>query len=195
MRKATLLLMIVFFASLSLSNLRSEEVTKPKVLEGIEFLTGFSWGKLHAQKAYQLTPFIVDFDFNLKPLIQKINLRPPQLIQFQIEPFISFVSSPRSNLETGTSFLLKLGILPQTSKFQPYIKAGPGFVYMTQHTREQATQFNFIEQGGIGMHYFFNKHTAFTLEGRFRHLSNAGIDHPNHGINNYIAIAGITYQF
>jgi hypothetical protein len=168
---------------------------KPKCFEGVEYLSGFAWGKLHAKKSYHLVPFIVDFDFDLKPLTKKLNFNPSQLLQFQLEPFISLVTNPDTNIETGTSFLLKMGILPQTWKFQPYIKAGVGMVYMTQHTKEQSTQFNFIEQGGLGFHYFFRKNTAFTLEGRFRHLSNAGIDHPNTGINTYFAVAGITQRF
>lgn len=168
---------------------------KPKCLEGVEYLSGFGWGKLRTKDNYNLYPFLVDFDFNLKPLTRKLNFNPKQLLQFQIEPFISFVSSPDANVETGTSFFLKMGILPETAKFQPYIKAGVGMVYMTQHTKEQSTQFNFIEQGGIGLHYFFQKNTAFTLEGRFRHLSNASIKHPNTGINTYFAVAGITYRF
>jgi len=173
----------------------AKKETKPKCLEAVEFLTGFGWGQLHAIRNYNLYPLLVDFDFDLKPLLNKLNIRPPVLVQFQIEPFISVISSPKTNIETGTSFSLKIGLLPQTSKFQPYIKAGAGLDYMTLHTGEQATQFNFIEYGGAGIHYYFRKNTAITLEGRFRHLSNSGIDHPNHGINTYFALAGITYQF
>jgi len=191
---------IAFFViSLAISVLLSDigwaQEEKQKCLEGIEFFTGFGWGKLLGKKDYHLTPFIVDFDFNLKPLTQKLNFNPRQLLQFQIEPFISFVSQPDNNVETGTSFLLKMGILPQTSKLQPFILAGLGTVYMTQHTREQSTQFNFIEQAGAGIHYFFRKNIAFTLEGRYRHLSNCGIKHPNTGINTQFVLAGITYQF
>jgi len=168
---------------------------KSKCLEGIELFTGFGWGKLRRKGNYHLTPFMVDFDFNLKPLTKKFNFNPSQLLQFQIEPFISFVSQPDTNIEIGTSFLFKLGILPQTSKFQPFILVGPGMVYMTQHTPKQSTQFNFINQAGIGIHYFFRKNIAFTLEGRYRHLSNAGIKQPNLGINTQFVIAGISYQF
>jgi len=178
-----------------ITDLSFADEAKPKCLEGIEYLSGFAWGKLRTKDNYNLYPFLVDFDFNLKPLTRKLNFNPKQLLQFQLEPFISFVSSPDANTEAGTSFFLKMGILPQTWKFQPYIKAGVGMVYMTQHTKEQSTQFNFIEQGGIGLHYFFQKNTAFTLEGRFRHLSNASIKHPNTGINTYFAVAGITYRF
>ncbi len=186
---------ILLVASLLLSDIGWTQGKKQKCLEGVEFLTGFGWGKLRRKGNYHLTPFMVDFDFNLKPLTQKLNFNPSQLLQFQIEPFISFVSQPDINVEIGTSFLLKIGILPQTSKFQPFILIGPGMLYMTQHTREQSTQFNFIEQAGIGMHYFFRKNIAFTLEGRFRHLSNSGIKHPNTGINTQFVIAGISYQF
>ena len=186
---------ILLVASLLLSDIGLAQEKKQKCLEGVEFFTGFGWGKLRRKGDYHLTLFMVDFDLDLKPLTQKINFNPSQLLQFQIEPFISFVSEPDTNAEIGTSFLLKIGILPQTSKFQPFILVGPGMVYMTQHTREQSTQFNFTEQAGIGMHYFFRKNIAFTLEGRFRHLSNSGIKHPNTGINTQFIFAGISYQF
>lgn len=183
-------------AALFLSPISSHaEKTNPKPLEAIEFLTGFGWGKLRVKQNYNLYPLIVDFDLNLKPLIKKLIINPAQLLQFQIEPFISPVSSPNSNIEIGTSFFFKMGLLPQSSKFQPYAKIGMGMVYMSQHTREQGTQFNFIDQAALGMHYFFRKNTAFTLEGRFRHLSNAGIGGPNSGINTYFVLTGISCQF
>ncbi len=186
---------VLLTASLIISDMGLAQEEKQKFLEGIEFFTGFGWGKLRRKKDYHITPFMVDLDFNLKSLTQKLNFNPSQLLQFQLEPFISFVSQPHANVEIGTSFLLKIGLLPQTSKFQPFILAGPGIVYITQHTREQSTQFNFTEQVGIGMHYFFRKNIAFTLEGRYRHLSNSGIKYPNTGINTQFVIAGISYQF
>lgn len=194
MKKCLFFILLLSLSLLAINTGRAEE-KKRNPLVGIEFLSGFGWGELVRKPDYNLIPFLIGFDFDLKPLTQKINFNPPQLLQFQIEPFISYVSHPISNIETGTSFLLKLGILPETSRFQPYIKAGPGIVYMSLHTRGQSTQFNFTEQGCVGMHYFFSKNTALTLEGRFRHLSNAGIKEPNHGINTYCATAGIYYKF
>jgi predicted porin len=105
------------------------------------------------------------------------------------------IYNPDQNFEFGATFWFKFGILPQTSKIQPYGKIGLGLDYMTLHTREQATQFNFTDQGALGMHYFFTKNTALTLEGRFRHLSNCGIKKPNRGISSYFGTAGITYQY
>lgn len=192
--KRIIFLSIFFLASL-FSSAGWAQVEKTKCLEGIEFFTGFGWGKLRHQENYRLVPFMVDLDFNLKPLTQKFNFNPSYLLQFQLEPFISYISSPRDNVEVGTSFLLKAGLTPQTSKLQPFILGGVGMVYMTQHTRSQSTQFNFIEQAGLGMHYFLKKNIALTLQGRIRHLSNAGIDYPNTGINTYFVLTGISYKF
>jgi len=194
MKKSNFLVILLGVILLISKKDYAEEI-KPKYLQAIEYLSGFAWGKLRTKDNYNLYPLLLNFDFNLKPLTRKLNFNPRQLLQFQIEPFISFVSSPETNVETGTSFFLKMGILPETAKFQPYVKLGLGMVYMTQHTREQSTQFNFIEQGGLGLHYFFRKNTAFTLEGRFRHLSNASIKHPNTGINTYFVVAGLSYRF
>jgi len=186
---------ILLVSSLLLSDIGLAQEEKPKYLQGIEFFTGFGWGKLREKGNYHLTPFLVDFDLDLKPLTQKLNFNPRQLLQFQIEPFISFVSEPDTNAEIGTSFLLKIGILPQTWKLQPFILAGPGIVYITQKTREQSTQFNFIEQVGGGVHYFFKKNIAFTVERRWRHLSNASIRNPNKGITTNFVFTGISYKF
>lgn len=194
MKKNSLFIILLVVGLFVASSVWAEKTTS-KCLEGVEFFTGFAEGKLSEKEDYQLTPFMIAFDFNLKLLTQKINFNPAQLLQFQIEPFISFASSPDTNMETGAAFLFKIGILPQSAKFQPYIKAGLGMVYMTQHTREQSTQFNFTEQVGVGAHYFFGKNTAFTLEGCYRHLSNASMKRPNRGIETYYVLTGISYLF
>jgi len=194
MKKITFIA-ILLTACIMLPGIGWTQEKKPKCLEAIGFLSGFGWGKLRHVKNYKLIPFMVDFDFNLKTLTKKFNFNPSSLLQFQIEPFVSFVSSPHKNAETGTSFLLKAGLLPQTSKIQPFILGGVGMVYMTEHTIEQSTQFNFIEQAGLGIHYFFRKNIALTVEGRFRHLSNAGMRTPNTGINTQFVLTGISFQF
>ncbi len=189
-------IIISLFVLLSLSGqLSRAEEPKPKCLEAIELLTGFGWNKLHGKSNYNLFPILAAFDFNLKPLAKKINFNPKQLLQFQVEPFLTFVSSPDSNIETGSNFFIKIGLLPETSKLQPYAKVGAGIIYISEHTGEQSTQFNFTETAGLGLHYFLSKNIAFTLEYRYRHLSNAAIKEPNHGINTQFSLAGLTYRF
>ncbi|MBP7216910.1 MAG: acyloxyacyl hydrolase, partial [Candidatus Omnitrophica bacterium] len=142
-------------------------------ISGIEVLSGYASGNLKTpQEDYEMVPLIVDIDLDLKPLIKKLNIDPPMLVQFQLEPFISTVINPDPNVEIGNAFAVKAGIFPDTWALQPYLKVACGMVYMTQHTIEQGTQFNFIEYGGGGLHYFFSDGWAATIEGRFRHLSN-----------------------
>jgi len=171
------------------------EANKPEPLQAIEFLSGFSKAKLHLKEDYRFVPLVVDLDFNLKKLTNSLADNYPGLLQFQLEPYLAPVYQPNPNLEFGLGFIFKVGLLPETGKLQPYLKAGPGMAYMTQHTIEQGTQFNFFEYGSFGFHYFFRKNLAFTLEYRFRHLSNCSVGHPNQGINSQFALAGLAYQF
>jgi len=168
----------------------------PRCLKAVELLTGYGSANLKGrQPDYELYPIALAFDLDLKPLVKKININYPGLIEFQIEPFIAPIASPDANVEVGNAFMLKIGVLPETSRFQPYIKAGAGMLYMTQHTLEQSTQFNFLEQGAVGAHFYINKNWAITGDVRYRHVSNAGIDKPNSGINTLFYLLGATYQF
>ncbi|MDD5155578.1 MAG: acyloxyacyl hydrolase [Candidatus Omnitrophica bacterium] len=193
--KAGCILFLNLFLVFAGSGYAEEEKKQAGPLVGIEYLTGFAQAKLREKGSYSAVPMMVDFDFNLKPLTKKIGFNPPGLLQFQLEPFINPVYRPDSNVEIGNSFLIKIGFLPDNFKFQPYFKGGAGLIYITQHTREQSTQFNFVEYAGCGIHYFFNKNTAFTVEGRYRHLSNASIKQPNKGIDTYFFLAGLSYLF
>ena len=196
MKNKTIRKLLIGFLILVLSGAYSwAEKSSSKSLKSVDFLAGFSSGKLQVKGNYQSIPFIVDFNFDLKPLTSKIRFNPPSAVQFCIEPYISPVITPDSNVEIGNMFMLKLGLVPEGKLIQPYLKAGIGMLYMTQHTREQGSQFNFAESGGMGVNYFFKKNIALTLEGRFRHLSNSGIAKPNHGINSFFVLSGITYRF
>jgi len=164
-------------------------------LKAIEVFSGFGSAKLNQQGDYRLVPFFMDFNFDLKPLIEKKGINYPGMLQFIIEPFVSYAFDPNNNAEAGNNFALKIGLVPDDWKIQPYFKGGVGVIYLTQHFREQGTQFNFNEFAGFGLHYFFTKNTALTLEYRYRHISNAGIEQPNHGVGTNIGLCGVSYFF
>ena len=187
----TLIIFNLFFA---FSDCRAEEAGSG-FLQAVEFFSGYSQGDLECEDHYNIIPIMVDFDINLKKLVNVKNFYPPGLLQLQLEPFVSVVFAPDYDLEAGASLLLKLGIFPEAWALQPYIKCGIGPVYITRDAEEQGTHLNFIESYCAGAHYFFDKKTAFTLEGRFRHLSNAGMKEPNHGINSYTALGGVMFLF
>lgn len=188
---------VVLLLCLNLSSCRAEEEAENRKssLKSIDILTGFGKAHLRVRGGYEFIPVIAGFNFDLKPFFEKFNLSPAGLAEFQLEPFISLVYQPRLNIEAGNAFMLKFGLLPETSKFQPYINAGAGVLYMSQHTNEQAKQFNFLEQGGVGMYYFFRDDLALNMNCRIRHISNAGLDTPNQGINTLLYLVGVTWKF
>lgn len=162
--------------------------------EALEIFSGFLSAELTGKADYECMPLLVAFDFDSRPLLEKIGVSASERLDLVIEPFLTPVISPDSNIEVGTNFLVKYS-LPVTSAVSPYIKAGVGLLYMSQHTREQSTQVNFLPQAGAGLHFFVDKSKALSFEYRFRHLSNASLKQPNKGIDAHMYLAGFSFFF
>lgn len=190
--KAIFLAAIIFFIITPKAAFSQES----RLIKGFEVLTGFGKAKLtHDQGNYDIYPLIFDLSFDLKEPLEKAGFRSPGILQFQLEPFISYVSNPKDNYEAGTAFMIKFGLVPEDWKLQPFARAGLGMLFMGQNIDEQSTKFNFLEQGGLGATYFFDKNFGLTLECRYRHVSNMGIRYPNHGVNSLFYLLGVAYQY
>jgi hypothetical protein len=194
MRKFKGVLALFLLSFLPLSPCSSEE-SKAGGLQAVEFLTGYGFMKLKRVETYRFAPVIVDFDFDMRPLVKKWGWDHGGLLQFFLEPFASYAFSAPKNAEVGGHLGLKIGFLPKDYAFQPYLKVGAGLIFFTQHFRRQATQLNFSEFLGLGTHYFLTKQAALTVEYRFRHASNADIARPNGGISTSIWLGGFSYFF
>ncbi len=164
-------------------------------IQSIEFLTGYIEAPLKSKDDYELLPLFLALNFDGSEFLSKIGIRNTKG-EFcgVIEPFINPVISPRYNIEVGVNFLGKY-TFSLSERVRPYIKAGVGVVYMSLHTREQGTQYNFLPQVGVGVSYFLNKKTALNFEYRYRHLSNASFKKPNAGIDAEIFLAGLEFVF
>jgi len=171
-----------------------ESTDKPRWLKEVGIFTGYASGKLEEKPDYELIPMIFRFGFDLNPFINKFGLDTKGLLEFQLEPFINTVINPNNNVEVGSNFLLKYGF-PLTKKIYPYVEAGLGMLYMSQHTREQATQYNFLPQGGAGIMYFLKDNLAVSAGYRYRHLSNNSFEHPNSGIDVDMILAGLSIVY
>jgi hypothetical protein len=188
------IMLIVLFLAFTADLCLAEEETEA-YRQKIELLTGFGKAKLQSQGNYYIVPLFVAFNFDLAPGVKKEGIFASRLMQYALEPFVAYAAKPDNNLELGTNVLIKIGLLPEKLKCQPYFKTGLGIIYMTQHLKEQASQLNFNEFGGLGMHYFFNKNAVFTLDYRFRHISNLGIKHPNRGIDTHLGLCSFRIRF
>ncbi len=168
-------------------------------------LTGFARAKLDEKGNYDIIPAIARFGYNLdaigfgfcdllRPIFGKLRVKPKGFTEFILEPFINTVISPNYNIEAGCTILLKYSY-PLTEKIYPYAIGGGGGAFITQHTREEATQWGFTPQIGAGVSYFFRKDTALNVEYRYRHFSNADIKEPNTGINVDMFLFGISFFY
>ena len=140
-KKRVLLIMSIFLCLFSISAFAVESL-------------GVLWGYLNADlkdKAdYEAVPLMVSFGFNAKKAAAKIGIHTKGILEFQIEPFLNPVIGPDANAEIGIDFLVKYAF-PLNKKLFPYVKFGVGPVFMTQHTREQSTQFNFVDTAAAGL--------------------------------------------
>ena len=169
---------------------------RPCCLKEFGIFTGTAEGTLEEKEDYRFVPLIVRFGFDLSPFLNKLNIQldEKQLFLFELEPFFNTVISPDSNIEIGSNFLFKYGYFID-KKICPYVEAGAGIIYVTQHTIEQSTQFNFIPQFGGGVSYFIKDNTAVSLGYRCRHLSNSSIKQPNKGINVNMFLVGFSWFY
>ncbi|MCM8780064.1 MAG: acyloxyacyl hydrolase [Candidatus Omnitrophica bacterium] len=192
LQTASISVLALFVAANCFAANISEEEPDKACLKEIGILTGYASGDLIAKDDYNLILTIARFGFDLNPFLNKFNIDSRGLVEFILEPFANTVISPDSNVEAGCNFLFKYGF-PLTQRIYPYIEGGLGVLFMTQHTLEQSTQYNFLPQAGAGITYFIKKDKlAVNLGYRYRHLSNASFKSPNKGINVNMALVGLS---
>lgn len=197
MHRRTSFVIVILFLIFTSSGTLAEDGKSAKVayfnygFKEFGIFSGYHWGHLKEQSHYEVIPAMLHLGFDMRPLFKnKSNF----LLEFMLEPFINTVISPNSNAEIGNNFLFKLGF-PLSKRLYPYIAGGWGLVYLTQHTREQSTQFNFTDQGEVGITYFLRKNLNASIGYRYRHISNASIKSPNSGIDSNSVICGISFVY
>ena len=102
-----------------------------------------------------------------------------------------FNYEPKDGFGGGVTAMFRYNFLPG-GNFIPFVSLGAGIIFLDIDLKNQADGLNFTPQGGFGFHYFLSERTAFTGEWRFHHMSNAGIDNDNDGINDSLFLAGFS---
>jgi lipid A 3-O-deacylase len=105
-----------------------------------------------------------------------IQYRPLRRLLFGLTPLL------RYNFATGSPWV-------------PFINGGVGIAYTNIGGPDLSDGFQFSVQVGAGVHYFFREDTALTLQYRWFHLSNAGLNRPNTGLNSQIIYTGLERFF
>ena len=111
-----------------------------------------------------------------------------------LEPQINPVFERETDLEFGVGVGLKY-LHPFTEKISAYIFGSVGPHYITVQTTDQANGFIFSNTIGGGFSFFLTEKTALNLEYRLRHMSNAGLEDPNRGIDTHFGMIGYSVFF
>ncbi|MGZ9190079.1 MAG: acyloxyacyl hydrolase [Nitrospira sp.] len=93
-----------------------------------------------------------------------------------------------------------IGVTPKLSytftsfgSLKPYAEGGGGPLWTNFDGRipEQGSDFNFLVWGGAGASYDLTARWALNAGVRFSHISNAGTDSPNGGVNYLLPFVGV----
>jgi hypothetical protein len=80
-------------------------------------------------------------------------------------------------------------------RWVPFLDIGAGGTTTDIGRPDLGGSFQFNLQTGAGLRWFLCKDTVLTLQYRFLHLSNAGMENPNHGVNASVLYAGVGWLF
>jgi hypothetical protein len=114
--------------------------------------------------------------------------------EFLAELFGGAQFYPNIAYVVGVTPLVQYNFVTDT-RWVPFFDAGAGLSATDIGHPDLSTTFEFNIQLGAGTHWFFQKNAAATLQYRWFHLSNAGIESPNASVNSSIFLAGVAWFF
>jgi len=88
----------------------------------------------------------------------------------------------RYNFATGTRWI-------------PFLDGGAGVTATGIGHPDLGGTFEFNLQATAGVHWFFRDNLVLTGDVRYMHMSCAGIDRPNQGVNNVVFMIGVTWFY
>lgn len=157
-------------------------------------MSGYAWGfgalgsQGLSQAGVRIVPIIATWSIGGEPLAMEHGWGGN--FEIQIEGQLWLNQQPTSGLGGGAAATLRYNWLQARPVF-PFAEAGIGLGGIDFDT-DQPDGFTFIVQAGGGAHWRLTRSLALTLQYRFQHLSNAGTQEPNNGINSHMLLVGPT---
>jgi lipid A 3-O-deacylase len=115
----------------------------------------------------------------------------PDPLRFKVEGTAGLTVSPniRAMASIGMMALYYLEFIAR-DRLMPYLEGGIGVVYTDYQVEGQGSRFNFNPQIGIGMEFKVNSGKPFFTALRLSHISNAGLQDENRGVNSVVWMLG-----
>ena len=123
-------------------------------------------------------------------------------VSFRLSSRLEFVASATFEHYVSPSAYF-VGVLPVgarlylgNEKFYPYLGLGlgGGWTDLDDKVFEISRRFNFRIEGSFGLKFPSGGTSAWTVEGRYQHTSNAGTVFPNQGLNSIVGIVGFRFR-
>lgn len=99
----------------------------------------------------------------------------------------------------GAAAILRYNFVQPDSKWALYVQGGVGAVYSDifkdRDQRLIGQPWEFGLEAAVGVRYFFTDRWSANLEGGYRHISNAGLNDRNVGLNSIGGGLGLSYHF
>ena len=108
----------------------------------------------------------------------------PEALRFKIEGSLGSMTRPEKRLIVSANIISLYYInLLATKTFKPYVEGGIGAIYTDYRWEGQGARFNFNPQLGIGTEINTASGNSFLMALRLYHVSNAGLNKENRGLN------------
>ncbi len=111
---------------------------------------------------------------------------------FEAEYFSSL--EPQTGDSAGGAILLRHNFRPWP-RLSPYLEIGFGVGYLDFDLRDQADGLIFYPQFGAGLNYAISRRLNLNAGWRYHHMSNAGREQPNSGIDANVFLLGFSYTW
>lgn len=118
----------------------------------------------------------------------------PEALRFKIEGSMGTTFKPEAE------FMASLGIMAlyyldslSARDFRPYAEAGVGVIYTGFKVEGQGLNVNFNPQIGIGAEFSLGASSTYFTSLRLHHLSNAGLNKDNRGVNSIVFLLGCLF--
>jgi lipid A 3-O-deacylase len=115
----------------------------------------------------------------------------PEALRFKVEGAIGSTTRPDQKLMvSGSIFALYYLKVLAFKSFQPYVEGGIGIIYTDFQVEGQGVRVNFNPQVGVGTEFRVGEDTTMFASLRLHHISNAGLNSDNTGVNSVVLTAG-----
>ncbi len=111
-----------------------------------------------------------------------------------LEGWFQYYLEPRVFTAEGLKVALRYHFI-SVGALVPYLEATAGAGGTSLNVPEIRSRFTFVLEGGAGLSYFVTPGAAVNLGYRLQHISNAGLGHPNRGVNSNTGVLGVSFRF